>query len=596
MENKVSSRNATVKGKITIFSAVMVIFMVIIAACGLFSANNISQTRKNRYDNYAMNEYYLSEAFTNFCNIKVRVRNIVFMYYDDEVNLQEQKTKIENYKTATSEYLQLFEDRMVYLTPEIQAQYKKVAESINKWYDSTDNDISLAENGKYTQAVEDLMDNGRVIADEAEEELATLISMLEDESEKNNTEVERELKAMTVIQITTTIIAILISFVYAIRLIKGITVPVSMLSEAAKKMAVGDVDVNCTKTSQDDLGIMMDNFSAMVQSIKEQAKIAAQISDGDMTVEVTPRSDKDVLGMALKKLVEDQNRTLSSVKESTMQVTIGADQVASASQALAQGSTEQASALQQVTASINEIAENTKENASKATTANNLVNSVKDMAEDGKEHMQSMVGAMDEISASSGTISKIIKTIDDISFQTNILALNAAVEAARAGVYGKGFAVVAEEVRNLASKSAFAAKETADMIEDSIRKVGNGQKLANETAEDLDKIVSSIYDITDLVASIAEASNEQATAVSQIDQAIEQVSTVVQTNSATSEECAAASEELSNQAIGLRNQMAGYKLSGGNQSGSMMRSGKTSFDGGSRNEQIISLEGEFGKY
>jgi len=598
MKKGFSIKNMSAKGKITMFSAVMLLFMIVIACTGLYSANEINRKRSERYDNYGMGEYYLSEAFSNFCNIKVRVRNIVFLYYNDPTNLQDQKTKINNYTNATRQYLQLFEDRMKHFSSEIQKQYQVVEDAIEEWLSSTNADISLAENGKAAEAVEDLMNNGRVIADTAEAELSTLMDMLQSASAQDNETVKTELAALTGILIAVSVIAVIITFGYAALLIRLITIPVAKLSEAAKKLAVGDVDVDCTKLAEDDLGILMDNFSNVVNATREQARIANEIASGDMTVNVAPRSDKDLLGMALQKLVADQNQTLGSVKESTMQVTIGAQQVASASQALAQGSTEQASALEQVTASINEIAENTRKNASEATTANNLVSTVSNMAEDGKEQMQSMVAAMHDISQSSETISKIIKTIDDIAFQTNILALNAAVEAARAGVHGKGFAVVAEEVRNLAAKSASAAKETAEMIEDSICKVGNGQKLADETAEALDKMVSSISEVTVLIGSIASSSNDQATAVTQIDQAINQVSTVVQTNSATSEECAAASEELSNQAVNLRNQMAGYKLLGGDQSGADSMGEKTySYTSGShRNEQIISLDGEFGKY
>lgn len=598
MKKGFSIHNMSVKAKITMFSIVMLVFMTIIAATGLFSANIINKARSARYDNYAMGEYYLSEAFTNFCNIKVRLRNIVFYYYNDPVNLQDQNTKIANYKKAVADNFGLFEDRLDAFDPEIATQFEQVEQAIERWYKSGDEDIQLATSGKQEEAIKDLMDEGRVIADEAEAELAELVTALEDESAQNNKELEAELAVLTAILIGVAIVAILITFIYAVILVRAITVPVKKMSEAAKKMALGDIEVDCKKIHNDDLGELMDNFSNMVDAIKDQVIIAEKIAHGDLTVQVEARSNKDVLGIALQKMVSGQHTTISNIKESTMQVTVGSEQVATASQALAQGSTEQASALQQVTASMNEIAENTKENAAQATQADSLVQDVKSMAMSGNEQMKSMIGAMNDINDSSATISKIIKTIDDIAFQTNILALNAAVEAARAGVHGKGFAVVAEEVRNLAAKSASAASETAEMIEDSIHKVNNGTKLAEDTAKSLDEIVNAIDRVVELISAIATASNDQATAVSQIDQAIAQVSQVVQTNSATSEQCAAASEELSNQAANLRSMVANYKLVArqGNDFSLDSDNSASYSNSANYNEQIISLDGEYGKY
>ncbi len=593
MKKSFSINDLSVRGKITTFSVVLLIFMVIIAGTGLFSSVSINKARSNRYNNYAMSEYYMSEAFSNYCNIKVRIRNVVFLYYNDAANLQDQKTKIDNYEAEMRHFLQLFEDRMVNLSSDIQNQYQKVEDAIDEWIVSMDNQIAMAESGKPQEAVDDLMNNGRVIADKAESELSTLMDMLQKESNANNKKVETELSALITVLIVVAIVAIIVTFAYAVMLIKAISLPVRKLSEAAKRLAKGDVNVDCEKIHNDDLGELMDAFDEMAAAIREQTKVADVIARGDFTVEVTPRSEADVLGKALRKLVVDENATLNNIKDAGAQITVGSEQVANASQALAQGSTEQASALQQVTASMDEVTQRTKENATEASQANTLVNSIKEMAAEGNSQMKSMIQAMDSINESSETISKIIKTIDDISFQTNILALNAAVEAARAGVHGKGFAVVAEEVRNLAAKSASAAGETAEMIEDSIHKVANGTKLAEETAKSLDAIVGSIDQIVALISSIAVSSNDQSTAISQIDQAISQVSTVVQTNAATSEQCAAASEELSNQAVALRNLISQYKLiplQGGGYSDSF----GSSYSGGS--DPVISLEGDFSKY
>ncbi|MBP3543543.1 MAG: methyl-accepting chemotaxis protein [Lachnospiraceae bacterium] len=372
------------------------------------------------------------------------------------------------------------------------------------------------------------------------------------------------------------------------------------VTEAANKISRGEVDVKLEKLNNDEFGVLMDAMNEMVAGIREQAEVAEQIAHGNLTVDITPRSDKDVLGKALKELINDNNRMFGGIRESSMQVMTGADQVASASQSLAQGSTEQASALEQINASIDEIAEKTKVNATQANDANELVQDAKQGAVRGNAQMQEMICAMNEINQASENISKIIKVIDDISFQTNILALNAAVEAARAGEHGKGFAVVAEEVRNLAAKSSSAASETAEMIEDSIRKVENGAKLAEETAAALDEIVAAVDKIVSLISSIAVSSSEQATAVAQIDQAINQVSQVVQTNSATSEQCAAASEELSNQAHKFKEMIGKYRLRAEYNDGIYYGSSNTysAYSSGrvDDNERIISLGSGFGKY
>jgi len=243
-------------------------------------------------------------------------------------------------------------------------------------------------------------------------------------------------------------------------------------------------------------------------------------------------------------LVDEIGRICSSFVNASRQISDGA-------QALAQGSTEQAASIQELSASITDIAEKTKANADMAGRATSLADTIMKNAEKGSHQMDEMTAAVKEINQASNSISKVIKVIDDIAFQTNILALNAAVEAARAGQHGKGFAVVAEEVRNLAAKSAEAAKDTGGLIANSMEKAELGARIADSTAASLTEIVAGINESSRIVGEIAKSSEEQSTGIAQINTGIDQVAHVVQQNSATAQESAASSTEMSGQSAML---------------------------------------------
>jgi len=423
-------------------------------------------------------------------------------------------------------------------------------------------------NGEYENAIDAVISGAELVGGMDE----TTIELLE-AARRSSTEAdlaatataERANMLIIIIAVVVAAVSIVIAL-YVSSLISKPLIPLASFMEKAGvtgNLTFSEEDVKTIgayNEIKDEIGQTIAGASLFVKRVSSIAAELETVANGNLTIDIEVLSDSDTLGGALKKMTDNLNIMFGEVNSSTAQVSTGAKQVADGSQSLAQGATEQAASIQQLSASISDIAVTTKANATMADKTSKLSESIKESAEKGNRQMNDMMTAVRDINEASQSISKIIKTIDDIAFQTNILALNAAVEAARAGQHGKGFAVVAEEVRNLAAKSAEAAKETGNMIQNSMDKAEFGSCIAGETATSLSEIVAGINESSQLIEEIARSSEEQAIGISQINTGIDQVAEVVQQNSATAEESAAASEEMSSQSTILQELVSQFKL------------------------------------
>ena len=372
------------------------------------------------------------------------------------------------------------------------------------------------------------------------------------------------LTAKTVIIIIAVTFVILISTMLVF-LISSISKSILVLRNSIDNiLATGDFKIRVDVQSTDELGQIGLGFNKLLKILEsgfnEINRVMVAVRDGDLTTFVQTDGDSKLDTDSIDEAIKMLGYTVTQVQVAAEKVRNGAVELSNSSQTLASGTTEQASSLEEVGSSMSEVGSQAKANDENARQAAQHTASAMETAFRGNEQMKEMLLSMEKINSSSSSISKIIKVIDEIAFQTNLLALNAAVEAARAGKYGKGFAVVAEEVRNLAARSAEAAKDTTELIENSAKEVESGVNNADKTAEILTEINESITIVNDLIGEIASASQEQSVGTEEMNLALDQVNNIVQQNSSVAEETASASEELSGQAIQLLELMSQFKI------------------------------------
>ena len=454
------------------------------------------------------------------------------------------------------------------ITPQEQAKIDAMASLSNNLVPLESDAMDLRRDGQVEEALE------AVYGSAYEETIAKIraikeefLSMLDGRAEDNVKEISAKYDSNERRVFIYVIVVAALQFINAALVIIRMIVPIKKLEQEMEEIAKGNLSSVFSLTPDTSeigmlTGAIIQTKSTLIKYIGDIAEKLHNIADGNLNLDV----DIEYLGdfapikESLLTILGSLNSTIAQINEASRRVSESSKQIADGAQTLAQGSTEQASSIQQLLSSIAEITQRTKQNAETAGKTSSLSETIKDNAERGSRQMDEMIIAVKQINEASQSISKIIKTIDDIAFQTNILALNAAVEAARAGQHGKGFAVVAEEVRNLASKSAEAAKDTGDMIQNSMEKAELGSRIAQETASSLKEIVSGINVSSQLITEIAKASEDQSLGISHINTGIDQVAQVVQQNSATAEQSAAASQEMSSQSVLLEDLILQFEL------------------------------------
>ncbi len=355
------------------------------------------------------------------------------------------------------------------------------------------------------------------------------------------------------------ILAVLLSIWLSIRITNPILKGVNYIAQVANGNLRENVDASLLALDGE-TGLLARAIQQLIESQRMEVAIARAMANGDYTSSVTLRSTKDELGMAVKGMLDVTKEALMKVDSAVSQVTLGAGAINNASQSLSQGAMETASSLEEISASISQIGQKTRANASSADEADKLAAASRKAADRGYDAVAEMIAAMNDIHDIGAQIAKVVKLIDDIAFQTNLLALNAAVEAARAGHHGRGFSIVADEVKNLAGRSAKAAKETAVMVEQTVEKIEKGAQLAEHTDKALREVVSNAGRVADLFREIAKSSNEQSQGIGQIANGLSQIDRVTQHNTITAGETASAANALLRQAEGLRKMMEQFRL------------------------------------